>query len=335
MASNNQLIQGVKDIGVAQRSVTDPGKLIGDAFAIADERAKAKKKTLAESEAKVESYLDKLPTGEGIAKIPQKYRDQVNGFLIKGRNEYADIARTMANLKPSSDQYVENVRKMNAISNSFKQLDNQFKAFGELKNEFGPDLLNKEVSKGVPSEDIALLTQVSTDELDIDFTPEGNISFNRGGKMVELGSMPKYFNQSKAIKPLIALNASLMNQGREIDSANEVAVRFSVKNLIREGGRESILSLATDDYLVDGGLGITDEDLLTNPERHDELEQVVIESWMTMLKATAKESKLAKDKEHQKLLNERAEVKSTAAETAIEKAKAIKENKGVGSYDEI
>jgi hypothetical protein len=57
--------------------------------------------------------------------------------------------------------------------------------------------------------------------------------------------------------------------------------------MIRQGGRETTLSLATDDLIQEGGLGIVDEDLLYNPERQEELEQTVVNNYMDILNSSA------------------------------------------------
>ena len=51
--------------------------------------------------------------------------------------------------------------------------------------------------------------------------------------------------------------------------------------------RDDVLSLATDDFITEGGLGILDDDLLYNEERTDELRDMVIDSYMGMFKETA------------------------------------------------
>ena len=63
--------------------------------------------------------------------------------------------------------------------------------------------------------------------------------------------------------------------------------RQKILNMIRQGGRETTLSLATDDLIQEGGLGIVDEDLLYNPERQEELEQVVVDNYMNILNSSA------------------------------------------------
>ena len=50
------------------------------------------------------------------------------------------------------------------------------------------------------------------------------------------------------------------------------------------------MSLATDDFITEGGLGILDDDLLYNEERTDELRNMVVDSYMQMFKETASTS---------------------------------------------
>ena len=70
-------------------------------------------------------------------------------------------------------------------------------------------------------------------------------------------------------------------------------------NLIKSGGIETARSLAVDDFIMDGGLGIQDQDLLFNPERAEELQKTVVDSYMSMFDKVARDGynkKLSKSK---------------------------------------
>jgi hypothetical protein len=319
--ANNTLIQGAARVGRSTMPVDVGGAMakgIGSGISDAVAKRKAEQKKLkGESDARVENYLNQIPMGEGIEKIPPAYRDTVNKFLIQGRNEYAELAKQMGDLNPQDDQYQANVMRMNQIKNSFVNLNKQFEQFVELKDNFLLDKSKGYISNGNKIEDVDFLSKATTDELEVGFTPEGNLVFNRDGYGIELSEMPKYFNKAKAIGPLVELNKSLYTSGTPMTGGYEKATRYQVTSLIREGGREAVLSLATDDDIFEGGLGITDEDLLTNPERADELEKLVIDSWMEMLKSSAQEGYNLKQREA-----------STKQQRELDKIKARGTNSG-------
>lgn len=63
-------------------------------------------------------------------------------------------------------------------------------------------------------------------------------------------------------------------------------VEMQLRNNMMQGGRETVLSLAVDDFIIPDGLGL-DDDLLFNEERHDELVDVVVDQYLNMLRQSA------------------------------------------------
>jgi hypothetical protein len=61
-----------------------------------------------------------------------------------------------------------------------------------------------------------------------------------------------------------------------------------LESAIRQGGRQTLLSLAQDDFLIDGGLMLPEE-LLNNPEREGELRDAVINAYMNMYENASNE----------------------------------------------
>ena len=59
-----------------------------------------------------------------------------------------------------------------------------------------------------------------------------------------------------------------------------------LKNLISKGGRDTLMSLASDDFIMEGGLGLQDP-MLFEPENQDALKQAVLDGYMNVLDASA------------------------------------------------
>ena len=70
-------------------------------------------------------------------------------------------------------------------------------------------------------------------------------------------------------------------------------IKSKLKNLINSGGRDTLVSLASDDFLVDGGLNIQDKKLF-EPGNEDLLEQEVLSKYMDFLSETAAQGSLDK-----------------------------------------
>jgi tryptophan 2,3-dioxygenase len=255
-----------------------------------------KKREKALVESKVANYIDNMAEPLNVAKIPPKYRDSVNKFLIQKRNEYAQAARVASRYSPTSTAYMESVSKMNSISSSFEQLNNQFEIFKKMKDEDLPDFTGRLVSDGNKNSDLNILTDVLTDKYDISITDNGNISFYTGeisenGENIiiqkELNDLPKYFNKDfKTANKIVELNKKIYNGGNKLDAASRDFYKLQLKSMLSEGGRETVVSLATDDFIIDGGLGL-DPALLEDESRHDELTNIVVEQYLNMFDKTA------------------------------------------------
>jgi hypothetical protein len=120
------------------------------------------------------------------------------------------------------------------------------------------------------------------------FDENGNMAFQSGDQVLNINDVPDYFNKDfKSADTLININSDIYNAGQKLDPTMSNMYRQKILNMIRQGGRETTLSLATDDLIQEGGLGIVDEDLLYNPERQEELEQVVVDNYMNILNGSA------------------------------------------------
>jgi hypothetical protein len=72
---------------------------------------------------------------------------------------------------------------------------------------------------------------------------------------------------------------------------------MQLQQQLKKGGRDAVLSMATDDHIIPGGLGIQDIDLLENPQRQEELEKFVVDSYMDVLRQSAQSGYQAKQAE--------------------------------------
>ena len=70
-------------------------------------------------------------------------------------------------------------------------------------------------------------------------------------------------------------------------------IRNKLKNMISSGGRDTLLSLASDDFLIEGGLNLQDPSLF-DPANQDLLQDAVLNSYMDALIDTAAQG--ARDK---------------------------------------
>ena len=238
--------------------------------------------------AKVETYLNNMPSGIELSKIPPAQQENVANWSKQMKFEYAEAARVLPSLDPGSDEYIEAVNKMTSVKQAFSNLNNNLETHKANKTEYLKSSSSGALSKGNNSKQGNMLANIYTDEADMIFDVNGNMAFQSGEQVLNLNDVPDYFNKDfKSADTLININSDIYNSGQKLDPTMSNMYRQKILNMIRQGGRETTLSLATDDLIQEGGLGIVDEDLLYNPERQEELEQTVVENYMNILNSSA------------------------------------------------
>lgn len=243
------------------------------------------------AEAKVASYLDSIPGSLEFDKIPPKYRQQATEYLQQARANYANAANTVANFEPGTPAYRDAMGQMADAQQAITTLGNQFKDLVERKKEL-PDFRNGLVSEGNDPNGIDFLTSALTDELDLAISPNGTIGFvGVDGNVTELNGLPEYFNKDfksfdKVLKYGNSIYSNAAQSGQALDDYTRRTARLQLETDIRTGGRETLLSLAQDDFLIDGGLSIPSE-ILNDPSREDELRSMVIDGYMSMYEQAA------------------------------------------------
>lgn len=286
---NQALIKGAalaapkfNDIGAA---AVKGASAIGN-FYIA--KAAEKRQEERAQKAKVETYLNAMPSGIELSKIPPAQQESVAAWSKQMKFEYAEAARVLPSLDPGSEEYIEAMSKMTNVKQAFSNLNNNLETFKANKTEYLKSSSSGSLSKGNDSKQGNLLASIYTDESDMIFDENGNMAFKSEDSVLNLNDVPDYFNKDfKSADTLININSDIYNSGQKLDSTMSNMYRQKILNMIRQGGRETTLSLATDDLIQEGGLGIMDQDLLNNPERQEELEQTVVNNYMNILNSSA------------------------------------------------
>jgi hypothetical protein len=251
-------------------------------------RAAEKRQEERLQKAKVETYLNNMPAGIELSKIPPAQQENVANWSKQMKFEYAEAAKVLPTLEAGSEAYVETMSKMTNIKNAFVNLNNNLETFKANKTEYLKSSSSGALSKGNNSKQGNILANIYTDESDMIFDANGNMAFQSGDQVLNINDIPDYFNKDfKSADTLININSDIYNAGQKLDPTMSNMYRQKILNMIRQGGRETTLSLATDDLIQEGGLGIVDEDLLYNPERQEELEKVVVDNYMNILNSSA------------------------------------------------
>lgn len=244
----------------------------------------AQKATRAQARGRMERAINKMETLDDVDKIPTAYRPQVNEFLINQKNRYYNAAQALSQYEVGSPEYIAAIDQMNSVNSSFKNLNAQLVSFANSKKEAMKDFDAGLVSNGNSAADVDWLSRMYTDSLPMAIGQDGSMYFQRGDGFVSMSDSPSYFlRDSKAAKAIIDLNAKIYGHGMANNEQAKQMVGMQVRQIVEGGGRETALSLATDDQIYPGGLGIVDQDLLTNPDRTAELQETVINSYTDMI----------------------------------------------------
>ena len=278
-----------------------------------------------QAEATMGNFIDNMPANIDIAKVPQSMRPQLGKHLIEMKNEYFENAKLASSNSPNSPIYMEAVDRMNDITTSFANLNADFERLKEMKYQAIEDFDNGMISEGNKPEDIDFISKLATDQVQFQIGAGGRLVYGEGAT---LDDVPKYhYKDHETATKILELSNTLYGAGMPMDKGREQIVRMQLQQQIKKGGRDAVLSMATDDHIIPGGLGIQDIDLLENPERQEELEQFVINSYMDVLRGSAQSGFNAQ----QSKLN-RAEKR--AMDKAIELAE-LKKEKGLTSTGEM
>ena len=154
MAANQALIQASRGTG---EQFIDYG-------AVLQPVVKGMMRELEIADNKMASFVNSLPPGANIEKLPQGMRPEVERYLIDSKNEYAEAAKVASKLSPSDAGYREAVDKMNSIKTGFMNLNKNLEAHLANRVEFIQD--KDDLSGSLSGNDNIFLTSVYAGDYD-------------------------------------------------------------------------------------------------------------------------------------------------------------------------
>ena len=183
---------------------------------------------------------------------------------------------------------MELIDVMNGVNNRVKNFAGQVDSLKGMKEQFVKDVDSGLISDGNDVGKFAITTDALTNSSLFMVDDSGNIAFsNELGQVDLFKDLPSYFNKDfDTANQLTNLMETVYSAGQSIDSNKENILRMKLTNMISQGGRSTLLSLANDDFFVQGGLGIADP-LLYEKENEEQLKEQVISGYIKALKDTA------------------------------------------------
>lgn len=210
-------------------------------------------------EIKLEKYLNNLPSDVDLSAIPDVYKGNIQEFLMNQKMDYVNLGNQLMDYEVGSTDYLEIQSQMNQITNSMKNLKNQFDLYGANKKELTEDINEDRTSLSIENQaNVNLLRGIYNEEYPINIDKFGNIGFVGDDGERKLNDLPGYENVAFGIATSMEKIAeSAYNNGFSkgiVISKNDANFNRDKNNLInqiKKGGRNSLMSIIHDGIVGD------------------------------------------------------------------------------------
>ena len=289
--ANSDLIRGAGALYASQ--ATDMGaslsKSLEKGIARARQITQAKKQEKAAINNRTANFINKLNSTVDVTNLDGAQQQAVTDFLVEGRNEYASLAGQVAKMDPDSGGYMDAVSRMNDIQMSFQTLAGNINMYKKDRVSFLEDFDNGMLSEGNEVNTLGEISNIYTEGSNFSVSAGGGLQFfdEATGLSKNYSDIQKPFLKDfAAADAIMQMNESLYSSGKSLTGARRNMIEQKLKNLISKGGRDTLMSLASDDFIMEGGLGLQDP-MLFEPENQDALKQAVLDGYMNVLDASA------------------------------------------------
>lgn len=237
MAANQALIQASRGTG---EQFIDYG-------AVLQPVVKGMMRELEIADNKMASFVNSLPPGANIEKLPQGMRPEVERYLRDSKNEYAEAAKVASKLSPSDAGYREAVDKMNSIKTGFMNLNKNLEAHLANRVEFIQD--KDDLSGSLSGNDNIFLTSVYAGDYDgfkvtggeLEFLDKSTNKYKRNSEFPQYSLTDAIGANAIADLRFNARQAALKGGG--IDTA---LYQSGVSGLFKQLGAQGVIDMAFD-----------------------------------------------------------------------------------------
>ncbi len=237
MAANQALIQASRGTG---EQFIDYG-------AVLQPVVKGMMRELEIADNKMASFVNSLPPGANIEKLPQGMRPEVERYLRDSKNEYAEAAKVASKLSPSDAGYREAVDKMNSIKTGFMNLNKNLEAHLANRVEFIQD--KDDLSGSLSGNDNIFLTSVYAGDYDgfkvtggeLEFLDKSTNKYKRNSEFPQYSLTDAIGANKIADLRFNARQAALKGGG--IDTA---LYQSGVSGLFKQLGAQGVIDMAFD-----------------------------------------------------------------------------------------
>lgn len=233
-------------------------------------------------------FINKLNTGQASLGLSPSAQQKVGDYLIDIRRRYADAALRVKALSPDSPEYQEHVATMNGVNRAVQTLAAQTDAYKQNQVDYIKDFDNNLISNSDKINGKAgVISELYRGDLDLNIGDDGTMHFGKDGQYVPYSTIAdhsvKDFNTADKI---LKLTNDVYKSKMPLNPDRKALVMNQVQSLIKQGGRDSILSLITDG-LIPGFEHVKVPEELYQPGNAQELEKFFLDKVSTGIEASA------------------------------------------------
>ncbi len=244
-------------------------------------------------ESKIENYLNKLPQGADLTKVPDAYRNDVQKFLMGQKQNYVKLSRELSQYEVGSNRYIDLQGQMNNISNSFKNLNSQLANYSEKKVELMNNIKTKTTSLyGENQANVNLLSNIFSEEYPISIDEFGRISFVGDDKVLKYEDIPNYNTKEYKLADAITdMSVKAYVSGKKMLKGGIMYTKYKndITSAVDQGGKPSLMSLIHDGLVGDTKM-ISDPYIAENVKAYENgglsfeaLRDVVVDNYMDVV----------------------------------------------------
>lgn len=247
-----------------------------------------KEYTRRQTEAKAATYLGAMESMDtGV--VPETYRGGVEQVLTNFKNQYFETAMALKDTKPDHPDYLNLKDKLNTINNSIKKVAGTFSDMAKNRKEDLEFISNRDYSAGNNAEKVDFINNVLTGSANMFIDEFGNVKFDNNGNWTSYDNLPNVAAyDAKSFNSILTTLDGASRLNRSLTDSDRTLYKAKLMNIIKSGGRDTAISLGSDDFLVDGGMGLGGEaEYDANPEAY---KQQLIDSYMNLFENAANDS---------------------------------------------
>ena len=291
MAVDRTLVAGAGLVGQSKRQnwIDHFQKGLSASMAQAAKQQALSRAKKAQANARTAGYIESLNSNVDVSSLTPSQQRAVTNYLTKQKNVYANAASQIGKIDPDDPAYMRLRDEMNGVKMSFSALASSLDQFKKDKESYLKDFNNSMLSNGNDTGAFVEASKIYTDEGELGIDNFGNISFwdNDSENYKKYSEIQKPFLKDfEAADKILQMNEQVYGSGKGLTGARRNMIRQKLNTLISSGGRDTLLSLASDDFIVEGGLGIQDPTLF-DKNNEAALKEAVLNGYMNVLEDSA------------------------------------------------